>query len=342
MRLCAGDLFPLFPCKVLSVHPVSMKDIRFARELFGLWSVVPMPWTRQGVLDEGALQRNVERLALIPCDGIYSTDSDGEFYALELDEFRLFVEAFSRCMEPLECGIQVGVTWANTKGVIDRIKACLDCGISTVHIGYPFWMPLNDDDVKHFWDDLARSVPNARWVHYNTPRSHVVMNGSRYGWLAKEFPEQFIGTKLGTQDFLLLSDIIGATPHISHILTDYAVVPGMILGGRGVCSFWVNTLPHWQRRLVDFCQQRRWEEAMCMQLKFNRWESECVAPLVDKGYLHGIIGKARGAITGFLEDEGYTRPPYRPVPAEEIQELTTDFRVWWKEELAKHIARMDI
>ena len=310
-----------------------MKDIRTASDLSGLWSAVPMPWTLDGTLNFDTLERNIARLAAVPCDGIYTTDSDGEFYAVELPEFRAFVTKFSRLMEATDCGAQIGVTWTNTKGIIDRMKVCLDCGVSAMHVGYPYWMPLNQDDVDRFWDDLSAAVPEARWIHYNTQRSHVRMTGAGYLRLAARFPEQLIGTKLGTQNFLELSEIIGATSHLANFVTDFAVVPGLMLGGRGVYSFWVNSLPHWHRRLVDSCLAHEWDEAMRMQLKFNRWECDYVEPLVQHGYLHGVIGKARCAASGFLEDDGVTRAPYLPVPKPLVERLSRDFQQLWREEL---------
>ncbi|WP_432800211.1 dihydrodipicolinate synthase family protein [Poriferisphaera sp. WC338] len=310
-----------------------MYDIRIANDIHGLWSAVPMPWTQDGKLDEAILERNINRLASIPCDGIYCTDSDGEFYAIELDEFASFVATFTHHMAPHNCSIQIGVTWTNTQGIIDRIKVCLDHGVSAVHICYPYWMPLNKEDVKHFWATLAQAVPSSRWIHYNTPRGHVHMGADEYRWLASEFPEQFIGTKLGTQNFLELSDIIGSTPQIAHMLTDFTVVPGMMLGGRGTYSFWVNTLPDWHRQLLNHCKEQRWPEAMEMQSKFNRWEKACIEPIVGQGYLHGIIGKARGEASGFLEDPGYTRDPYTPVSQPLVEQIKQDFRKWWQEEL---------
>jgi dihydrodipicolinate synthase/N-acetylneuraminate lyase len=314
-----------------------MLSIDTADDVHGLWAAIPMPWTATGRLDEAMFGRNVERLAAARVDGIYTTDSDGEFYAIEFDEFRPLVAAFSRAMAPIESRAQVGVTWTNTRGVIDRMRACLDVGINTFHICYPYWMPLNTSDVQRFWADLAEAAPAARWIHYNTPRGHVRMGGAEYRQLAADYPDQFIGTKLGTQNFLELSDIIGATPRLSHILTDFTVVPGMMLGGRGTYSFWVNTLPRWQRRLVDLCESREWEAAMRMQRKFNLWESTCVEPHVRRGYLHGIIGKARTAASGFLEDDGYTRAPYQPMPAGDVKQLAADFKKWWADELAEEM-----
>jgi dihydrodipicolinate synthase/N-acetylneuraminate lyase len=310
-----------------------MKDIRRSDDISGLWAAAPMTWSSTGKLDEAMFGRNLERLAAVPCDGIYSTDSDGEFYALELQEFEDFVAAFARLMSELPCGIQVGVTWTNTQGIIDRIRICLERGISTVHICYPYWMPLNRADVGRFWSDLAEAVPQSRWVHYNTPRGHVKMSGADYRRLSIEYPEQLIGTKLGTQNYVEIAEAIYSSPHLAHVLTDFTVVPGMMLGARGTYSFWVNTLPQWQRRLVDLCLAREWEAAAKMQSKFNAWETACVEPLVKKGYLHGIVGKARAAASGFLEDGGHTRPPYLPVPIEDVQALADEFGKWWSAEL---------
>lgn len=312
-----------------------MKDIHQPDDIYGLWAAVPMPWASDHRLNAPMLQRNLERLAAAGSDGIYSTDSDGEFYALELDEFRSFIEAFSRFMEPLDCRAQMGVTWTNTQGIIDRIKVCLDHGISTVHVCYPYWMPLSADDVRRFWNDLAEAAPAAKWVHYNTPRGHVVMNGGDYKRLAAEFPDQLVGTKLASQNVVELCDVIGSTPHLAHLVTDFVVAPAMMLGARGAYSFWVNTLPEWQRRLVDLCQKRAWDEAMVMQAKFNRWEHDCVDPLVGRGYLHGIVGKARAAASGFLEDDGYTKSPYQPVPNADQKVLAERFLEWWRDELAE-------
>jgi 4-hydroxy-tetrahydrodipicolinate synthase len=311
-----------------------MRSINTPDDVEGLWAAVPMPWDAAGRLDEATFHRNIERLAAARVDGIYTTDADGEFYALELDEFRQIAGTFARAMERVDCRAQVGVTWTNTQGIIDRMRVCLDLGINTFHIGYPYFMPLNAADVRRFWQDLAVAVPAARWIHYNTPRGHVRMLGAEYRSLAAEFPEQFIGTKLGTQNFLELSEIIAATPHLSHILTDFTVVPGMLLGGRGTYSFWVNSLPGWQRRLVDLCQRGEWETAMAMQRKFNLWETSCVEPYVRRGYLHGVIGKARAAASGFLADAGRTRAPYQPLPPGDVERMAADFRDWWSEELA--------
>lgn len=309
-----------------------MRDIKDASQLNGLWAALPTPWLATGKIDEAAIFTNVERYARVPVDGVYITDSDGEFYAIELDEFRKLVSIFAAAMASTSMGIQVGVTWTSTVGIVDRIKICLDHGISTVHVCFPYWMPMRRDEMQLFWDQLAEAAPDARWIHYNTMRGHLVLHGSDYQWLKQAFPDQFIGTKLCSSNLVELADCMRGTEQtIAHFVTDFVSAPAIALGARGCYSFWVNTLANWTRELMDHAIAGRWDVALQMQKRFLDWENEHVTPIAGQGYLHGIIGKARGELTGFLEDSGHVRPPYTAVPHELKERMRHGFMQAWPE-----------
>lgn len=293
-----------------------MPAIRSAADIKGLWAAVPTPWTHGGRIDERALRTNVARYAAARVDGVYTTDSDGEFYAIELDEYAALVRIFADAMRDAGLRAQVGVTWSNTAGIVDRMRIALDCGINAFHVCFPYWMPMRRDEADRFWDTLAAQVPDALWVHYNTVRGHLVLNGADYRKLKKAHPARFVGTKLCSSSVVDLADQMAGTPEVAHFVTDFATVPAMMLGARGCCSFWVNTLPDWTRRMMDLALAGEWIEAMAMQKRFLEWENDVVAPVAGRGYLHGIIGKARGGLTDFLEDSGAVRAPYTPVPDE--------------------------
>ncbi len=302
-------------------------------KLEGLWAAIPTPWDQQGRLDEGILERNIDRYVQHGVDGVYTTDSDGEFYAIELEEFRQLVAAFSRKMRSTSLGAAVGVTWSHTQGIIDRIRVALDHGIFTVHVAFPYWMPLAPTDVDRFFDDLAEAVPDARWVHYNTPNTSPLFTGKDYSKLAAAYPDQFIGSKQGATDLVNLAEIIEESPDLAHFVVEYNLVLGFLLGARGVYSYWVNTLPDWERRWVDACLTKDWETAWQMQKKLLKWERTSIAPLRQAGHRHGIIGKARAALSGFLEDSGRTRPPYYPVDSILQESLKRAFEEFWADEL---------
>ena len=301
----------------------------------GLWSALPTPWTSDGALDEAVIAENVARLAESGCvDGVYTTDSDGEFYAIELDVFQKIARTFGRAMETTKVDAAMGVTWSNTRGVIDRMKAACDAGVPNFHVAFPFFMPLAKSDVDRFFDDLATAVPQARWIHYAHPRAGPTLTSADYNRLSKRFPEQFIGTKIGYADQMQLAEILLNSPQLAHFVVDPIMLHGMMLGARGCCSYWVNTLPRWQRRYMDACLANRWEEARQFHQKLIRWELAHIAPLRAAGHLHGIISKARGALTNFLADSGYTQPPYYPVSEPMMAELKRAFGQYWADEAA--------
>jgi dihydrodipicolinate synthase/N-acetylneuraminate lyase len=304
------------------------------RTLAGLWSAVPTPFAADGRLDAGALARNCERLAAVGADGVYTTDSDGEFYALELDEFRELAGIFRRAVEPTGLDAAMGVTWPNTPGIVDRIRAARDVGIPNVHVAFPFWMPLAPADLPRFFDELALAVPEARWIHYANPRSQPLLDGRDYARLAEAFPENLIGTKLGPTNIQELTAVLLHCPDLAHFVVDSVLVWGMMLGARGCYSYWVNTLPRWHRAYMDACRRADWAEALARHRKLMGWEIDHITPLRAAGYQSGPLGKARAGLTGFLDDAGVTRAPYGPVPEEMRARLACSFRDYWASELA--------
>lgn len=306
--------------------------------LTGLWAAIPTPWNCNGQLDEGILRRNCERYATIGVDGVYTTDSDGEFYAIEVEEFRQLARVIAQEFEGTRIDVAMGVTWCNTRGIIDRIRIVQEVGIYNVHVAFPFWMPLARPDMPRFFEDLARAVPEARWIHYAHPQAGPPLSGTDYARLAQLFPEQLIGTKLGTSSIQELTEILLHAPALAHFVVDTTLTVGMLLGARGCYSYWVNTLPRWHRGWIDACLVGDWDDARRRHRKLIAWEIDYIKKLRDAGHWHGIISKARVALSGFLEDSGHTRPPYYPI-AEDLQaELRNCFRAYWAEELATEVS----
>jgi dihydrodipicolinate synthase/N-acetylneuraminate lyase len=303
--------------------------------LQGLWAPVPTTWDASGKLDERAFRANCEKLATAGVDGLYTTDSDGEFYAIEYDEFRRLAEVFGKVVSELGVDAAMGATWCNTAGVIERLKAACDNGIPNAHIGFPFFMPLTANDAEHFYEDLAQAVPQSRWIHYAHPSLQPVLTGRDYAKLQQCFLEQLIGTKLAPAGIRELTEILVNAPDLAHFVVDPNLMTGFLLGARGCYSFFVTVLPRWQRAWVDVCKEGRWEEAAARHKKLMAWEVNHTQKLSSQGYRHGIIGKARASLSGVLQDSRNSRAPYYPVPAQQLQELQTAFDEYWSSEIAE-------
>ncbi len=306
-----------------------------ANDLRGVWAAIPTPWNSDYRIDTSALEENIRRCEMWGVSGVYTTDSDGEFYAIELSEFRELVRTFGRAMEKTSLDAAVGVTWCNTTGIIDRIKVALDAGIPNIHVAFPFWMPLAKPDVPRFFEDLAEAVPESRWIHYRTPRAHIAPSGIEYAHYQAMYPNQFIGTKLGTTDFVDIVEVIGNAPALAHFGFEDNAIPAALLGGRGNYSYWVIVLPKWTLKTWELAERGLWKEAMDRQKKLICWESQSTKLLVARGHNHAILGKARASFTGAIIDSGLTRAPYNPADAGLIQQLKSQFQSFWAQEMAE-------
>ena len=305
-------------------------------QLKGVWAAVPTPWTPDFKLNVEHLEDNLAKYASCGVTGVYTTDSDGEFYALELHQFRELAAHFGRALSRTSLEGAMGVTWSHTAGIIDRIKASLDAGIPNVHVAFPYWMPLAKPDVPRFFEDLAEQAPEARWIHYRTERAHILLNGKDYTLLKQNYPDQLVGTKLGTSNITEIVEIVSNAPSVAHFMGgDSCAVFGALAGAQGVYSYWVNTLPRWTLETWHLCETKQWAEAVQRQCKLIRWEKEAIEKLRAKGHCHGIIGKARTGLTHFLSDEGLTRAPYYPVAPSDLAELRHSFDLFWSEEKEK-------
>src|SRR5216684_6349113 len=103
-----------------AADPTDMAHSLTRQNLHGIWVAIATPFDEDYCLDEAAFRENIRRLHAAGIHGIYTTDSDGEFYAIELDEFKRIVDVFADESRRLNFPTMVGVTWCNTQGMLDR------------------------------------------------------------------------------------------------------------------------------------------------------------------------------------------------------------------------------
>src|SRR5512138_561378 len=111
--------------------------------LRGIWAAIATPFDEHARFDESVFRENIRRLAAAGVHGIYTTDADGEFYAIELEEFKQIIGVFADETQKLGIPTQVGVTWSNTRGIIDRLQFAASRGILGAHVAHPFFMPMS-------------------------------------------------------------------------------------------------------------------------------------------------------------------------------------------------------
>lgn len=286
--------------------------------LHGVWAAIATPFDEQNRFDAAVFRENIRRLHAAGVHGIYTTDSDGEFYAIELEEFRQIVDVFADETQRLGVPTQVGVTWSNTAGIIDRLRIAAERGILGAHVGHPFFMPMTKASLLQFWDDVQAAVPD--WfglIHYNTPRAHNYQHGPDYGELMGRVPN-LIGTKHVGSDVPDFLTLMASSGELSHFTGEHAMTPFMFLGARGIYSWFANFNAPYLVTWYAAVEAGDWNEGRRRQTRMHAF-IQATAPLLEGGNLHGIVGKAITAASDFLIPSNRTRRPYLPIPDEIVK-----------------------
>jgi 4-hydroxy-tetrahydrodipicolinate synthase len=286
--------------------------------LHGVWAAIATPFDAHDRFDAGILRENMRRLCAAGVHGIYTTDSDGEFYAIELDEYRCIVDAFADEAQRLGMPTQVGVTWSNTRGMIKRLRYAAERGILGAHVGHPFFMPMTPESYRAFWQDVGQAVPETfALIHYNTPRVHNYQRGPDYAVLQREIPN-LIGTKHVGGDFFEFLTLVSDAPELSHFTGEHAFTPYTMFGARGIHSWFANFNARYMVDWYDDMRAGRWQEATHRQRRMHAFMRASEA-LHEGGNLHGVLGKAITACSPFLVANNRTRRPYLPVREESLE-----------------------
>jgi 4-hydroxy-tetrahydrodipicolinate synthase len=284
------------------------------RNLQGIWAAIHTPFTDDGRIDFDTLRENVRRFHAAGVHGIYTTDSDGEFYAIELDEFRKLADVFAAECVRLGFPSMMGVTWTNTDGVVARLKAAAERGIIGAHVGFPFWMPLNQPSRARYWRHVSDAVPDGfALIHYNTARQQHVLGPADYRELQAMFPK-VAGAKYPQNMADVFLDVTMQAPELSFFVAEPVLAPFHALGARG-CNSWIAGYnPKFMLDWWDDITSGRREAALSKQKRVVAFGNLVLSNLSETGNYHGILTKAVAAASPFLLHRNrYSRAPYMPV-----------------------------
>lgn len=288
--------------------------------LRGVWAAIATPWDEQDRFDEGVFRENIRRLHAAGVDGVYTTDSDGEFYAIELDEFTQIIDVFADETQRLGIATQVGCSWLHTKGITDRLRVAAERGILGAHVAHPLFMPMNRPSWRQFWADVQAGVPE--WfglIQYNHPTVPNYMYGPDYAELMGEIPN-LIGSKHTSSNIREFQDLMAYSGELSHFAGDHSIIPFIFLGARGTYSWFANFNAPYLVEWFAAIDRGDWDEARHRQTRIHGL-LRAMAPFFEGDNLAGIIGKALTATSDFLVPSNRTRKPYLPISGETVNNV---------------------
>lgn len=286
-----------------------------AENLEGVWALVPTPWNENDCLDEDALAHDVAYLCRSGVDGLYTTASSGEFYAMEFEEFSRLVDIFLDVVDGSGCGHQIGCGWSDTRGVLKRVAYAVQRGAQAIQVIFPYYIQLTLDEAIRFMQDVARVAGDVPLVHYNTGYSKLTLEAEEYRRLKEEVPT-LIGTKLTRGEPIWLAGVCHAAANLSHFTGEYTFVADMNSGARGIYSWLGTTNPALAGRWYAAVRGGDFNEAMRIQRLVNRFKIEVKSTFHGKS--DAAVNKADAMINSNIRCGLRVRGPYTPCTAADV------------------------
>ena len=287
-----------------------------ADTLKGVWALVATPWDEKFQFDEAAFRHNVAYQSCSGVDGLYTTCSSGEFYALTFDEFRRLVDIAMEEAQKNKMPVQVGCGGADTRSAIRCAEYATQSGANAIQIILPYYIELTVDEALDFVAAIASACGPVPLVHYNTTHAKLTLGANDYLRLVERVPN-LIGSKLPVPDPLWFTNVCEIVPTLSHFTGEYTFVAAFIGGAKGIYSWLAVTNPKLAIQWHRACVSQDWTRAIEIQRLVNLYKVHV------KSKWHGAsdaaVNKADAALNPNIKGGLQVRPPYGSCTPDDLQ-----------------------
>jgi 4-hydroxy-tetrahydrodipicolinate synthase len=221
-------------------------------ELRGVLPALVTPLTRDGAVDEPAINRLVDHVLAGGVRGLLALGSTGEVASLDGARRRTVVEAVLKAAGarvPVICG----VVQSRLAAASADIRIAADLGAVAALVAPPYYYPIDQATVLAFYRRLAEDSPIPIFV-YNIPQNtKVVVEPATVATLARE--GSVAGIKDSSRDFEYFESVCVSTRDLPdfRIFTgsDTMLLPALVMGGAGTICGAANIAPSWAVRIYD-------------------------------------------------------------------------------------------
>jgi 4-hydroxy-tetrahydrodipicolinate synthase len=138
--------------------------------LTGPWAGLPVAWTDDDHFDEDTYRSDIARCSKAGVPGVYTGGTTGEFYAMEMDEFRAVARATAEEGHAHNKPVIIGCSSTYTLGAARRAAFAAEIGADAIQVTLPFWMEVADAQVVPFFREVSRAAGGLPLSIYETLR----------------------------------------------------------------------------------------------------------------------------------------------------------------------------
>ena len=234
-----------------------------------------IPWDENHELIEDTFRAEI-RDAMATYNNLYIFGTAGEGYAITLSRFKEIVGIFREETNKPDVNPMVGIISMSTGLVVEKIAAAYDIGFRVFQIAMPSWGTLSDNEYMTYFKDVCGSFPDAKFVHYNLPKSGRVLVTEDYKRIEAAVPN-LVGTKFTSADANECRKLVTET-ELQHFFGEANYPFGSLHGECSILATWGAMFPTKIRELFDLGKAGEFEKAYRVALEISEAGATFVAP----------------------------------------------------------------
>ena len=163
------------------------------RETFaGPWAGLPVAWTDDDRFDEATYRLDVAHCCEAGMPGVYTGGTTGEFYAMELDEFKAVGRATVEECHARGKPAMIGCTSTYNLGAARRAAYAAEIGADAIQVALPFWMEIGDAQIVPFFKEVAEASGGLPLSVYETTRAKKALTLDQHRAIKDAVPSYLV------------------------------------------------------------------------------------------------------------------------------------------------------
>ena len=290
-------------------------------ELTGSWAGLPVVWKDNFSFDEENYRENVRRTCKAKVPGIYTAGTSGEFYAMELDEFKAVSKATVEECQEYGTACMIGISSTYTLGAQRRAEYAVEIGADAVQVALPYWMEINDKETLCFFNEIQKACGTLAITIYETLRSKKALTIEQHKAIKDAVP-RYLAVKSNSNT---VGCSVEGCKELSKIVNVWVGEQSWSKlgpsGAIGAASALVYMNPRFTLSMFDLLKQKKWKELKVSTDLLNFYHAEGLKPFTERGFMDSAYDHMQGLAAGFLTGSPLSRGPYMSATMDDVKVL---------------------
>lgn len=282
-----------------------------------------VPWDENENLLEDVFRLEIQH-TLKNYNHLYIFGTAGEGHAVTTAQFQRIVDIFYEETRGDGVHPMVGLIALSTGTMMEKLHYAYKVGFRVFQMAMPPWGTLNDDEMLTFFKDVCGSYPDAKFLHYNLPRSGRVLEAADYRRLIDEIPN-LVATKNTVGGMPRAVALVSEAGELQHFLGETNFAHGCMVGECSILASTGPTSPHKVKALFDAGRSGNIEEAIKLQHAFHKLGSTLWSNLRHENRMDGAYDKVLVRLGGLEEMPLRLLSPYKGFTEEQYQAVKKVF-----------------